>query len=1023
MPDVELQNPMIIPFTRGIDTKSDPKAVQAPFLLVCENGVLQKSGTIEPRPGFGVLPRNTNNPARAISQGSGLLSYVNELLEFDDQQLYSYSPATEQWVIKGPANSVQTNSQNVISNSFQQTAADWAINNNIAVYAWSDSRGGVRASVVDIASGVYYQSDILLNANGLSPRVVAAGDSLFVGYGDGVGNFRTVMLSIGTPSVFAPEKIFATDMDNTGIFDWLPFNGAIALCYLVSPGNLMVVYLTPQGYLGNPLNGYPAPAALTCQGQPTLIALINEGGAYLQIFSYAFAFTSITQNIVNTSLTPTGAHAAYGSGLLVGFTNLVGYFDANSPLPNINHTLYLEKTNFSITDQDGGVFTLQYPLSNGAAPGPPTVGKTLFKAGLGLGAKPFSWDSGSGIPLFYLVLTYASPLQSTYFIVGANGLVLSRHLYGQGGGVLQSATLPQVLSPTAGTFAWPGLKQGQLKSQNGTVFTVTGLSLESINFTAPARYQGVLLGQQIHIAGGIIQSYDSANLVEHGFLVSPETLAVTSTPTTGGSMSNGTYGYTYIYEWTDNKGQLHRSAASSPLLVTLSGGTATQRVILAVPPLRLTSKVGVVIAFFRTTDTGSVYFKASSLLSPVFNDPTKTSQSFTDTLSDASLQNNEILYTVGGELDNDPPPAATLIAVGKQRIWLAGSENPNVLYFSKQAVVGQGIGFSLALTATFDTTGGSITAIAIMDDKVIVWKNDLLWYFNGDGPNALGQNNSFTQPQLIASDVGCINPASVELTSEGLYFLSGKGIYLLTRSLQLIYIGAPAEAFNGQTFTSAQLMPRINQVRFGCSDGPAVVYNYFFVEPFGDQLPSAGQWSTFTNHKSVAACVWMGNYAFLKADGTVCVEYPDTDTDNGTPIVMRVRTGWLEARKLGFMNVPEIAVLGNYLSPHILQVRMAFDYQPYDTQVLPFDTRIGIPLSTFGDDDTFGGDSHFGGFGDNTYQFRCRIPQQQCEALQLEFSNIVPSGTTPGRCYSLNALAVMMELQEGLARLPIIKTI
>ena len=101
-----------------------------------------------------------------------------------------------------------------------------------------------------------------------------------------------------------------------------------------------------------------------------------------------------------------------------------------------------------------------------------------------------------------------------------------------------------------------------------------------------------------------------------------------------------------------------------------------------------------------------------------------------------------------------------------------------------------------------------------MDDKLIIFKNNSIYFMAGDGPNNLGQQDTFSQPQLISSDVGCENKNSIVLSPQGLFFKSNKGIFRLSRSLGLSYIGAPIEDFNDLTIKKADLLAKKNEVRF-----------------------------------------------------------------------------------------------------------------------------------------------------------------------------------------------------------------
>lgn len=116
-----------------------------------------------------------------------------------------------------------------------------------------------------------------------------------------------------------------------------------------------------------------------------------------------------------------------------------------------------------------------------------------------------------------------------------------------------------------------------------------------------------------------------------------------------------------------------------------------------------------------------------------------------------------------------------------------------------------------------------------MDEKLILFEDNRIFSLTGQGPTPTGDQNDFSEPSLVTSDAGCIDPRSIVLIPIGILFQSNKGIYLLSRSLETKYIGAPVEAFNNQTITSAKLLQDQNQVRLLSSDGTTLVYDYFSI--------------------------------------------------------------------------------------------------------------------------------------------------------------------------------------------------
>jgi hypothetical protein len=422
----------------------------------------------------------------------------------------------------------------------------------------------------------------------------------------------------------------------------------------------------------------------------------------------------------------------------------------------------------------------------------------------------------------------------------------------------------------------------------------------------------------------------------------------------------------------------------------------------------------VTLECFSTELNGLVFFKTgnaagSPTSAPVYNDPTVDTIAFSRTVADASITSNEIVYTQGGILENIAPPAAQLVAIGKDRVFLSGMEDPNAIWPSKQHVYGEGVAWSDLLEIQVDPEGGDITAIAFMDDKLIIFKPSAILYLAGDGPDDAGFGGSFTAPILITTDVGCSNPSSVAVTPDGLVFQSAKGIYILTRGLQAGYIGADVESANGRVATSALLVDDQNQIRF-TNSGDGLVYDYFF-----------RQWSTFTNYAAVGSAIWMGGYVYATSDGTVMVETEGLFLDAGIDIHMKLETAWIKMAGIsGFQRVKRATFLGDFKSNHTLRVRTAFDYQPFTSEEHVFDPSTALQSSDYGEDSPYGSGTPYGGTADLVYEFETTLIKQKVEAVKFE---IVDIGSNPGQAYALNALTLEVGLKGGTARSPATKKV
>ena len=497
------------------------------------------------------------------------------------------------------------------------------------------------------------------------------------------------------------------------------------------------------------------------------------------------------------------------------------------------------------------------------------------------------------------------------------------------------------------------------------------------------------------------------------------TNATVGTMTSGG-IDAGDYQYIAVWKWQDNQGFVHRSTTSVPEAVTVSG--SNQSVSIGVPILSLTNKPGVVLEVYRNESLGEIFYKVTSTENPTFNiinnDGYYTHVFFVDTVSDADLINNELLYTTGGVLDNNSPPPCSIITTYKNRLFIAGLDNKQLIQYSKISPPDQkdfAAGFSDLFTIELDARGGDITSLSALDDKLIIFKEKEIYYINGDGPNNTGAGSTFIEPQLVTTDVGCNNANSVVTMPNGLMFKSDKGIYLLNRGMQVSYIGAPVEEFNDLTIASAVLLNSVNQVRFVTEDGVALVYDYYF-----------DQWSTFTNYESVDCDIFQNNFVLLRDTGFVLQEgsgYAD-GYDGGTqhiPLVMETANFSLAGLN-GFQRVYRAHLLGEYKGTHNTVVSFAYDYSPVYTDSATFDGYDVIGQYSYGAIGPYG-QAHGDVYGGNyvPYQFRIHLKQQKCTAVRMKIEDTQTSPFNEG--FNVSALTLQVGIKPTGYKLPANKSL
>jgi hypothetical protein len=428
---------------------------------------------------------------------------------------------------------------------------------------------------------------------------------------------------------------------------------------------------------------------------------------------------------------------------------------------------------------------------------------------------------------------------------------------------------------------------------------------------------------------------------------------------------------------------------SNPATATATGVSVQtydiNAVTVAIPPLPLTQKpLGTVNAVvYRTQCNGTVFYKVTSLVAS-----RTAGLIYIDTVPDSQIIGNPQLYT-DGEIEDSGPPQFSAMTTFKSRGIGVPTENPYGIQYSKQVVPAPAgtaseaspVEFSSSFTQSCDAQGGVVTAVGVIDDKLILFKANTIFYMAGSGPAASGTQNDFTDPQLINSNVGCSNPPSVVSTPFGLMFQAGNnGIWLLDRSLAASYIGSGVDSYNSYTVTASELVSSQNQVRFMLSNGICLVYDYYIK-----------QWSTFTNVSAVSVASYNGNFAYLTSAGVVNVETPGTFTDDGSFIPMSLTTAWIQLAKLqGFQRVWRAYILGVWKSAHTLNVTTQVDFLPAAVQT------VTIPVTTS---------------PSTAYQYRIHMLRQKCEAMQ--FTIYDTQSSSYGEGYSISGLTLDVGIETA----------
>lgn len=972
-----------IPMSGALDTKTDPNQLPIGKLLELENGFRKRNGELVKRYGYESLGTSIANDGN-IDEGRRMALFVDELNVLTNKNFYTYSDDNDNWVLKGPLETLSVTTQPVVANSYSQTTADSGTAGSFAIYAWEDSRATnqIRYSIIDRSSNSVIVGDALLESGAQKPHCIGLSNKLFVFYNLLASTkLRCKIFDITNPSSIQTVDV-GSDFNATGNMDVIEFNGALIFAYHTTGNAMKVGYITRTGTIGSGVNGYPN--IVTIAQDPELcITLFTNNTLHFSI-AWANTLTGVSHLGLYPDLTTTWiAATVIDSDVGTATTrvrNITGFEGTN-----IVHIYYdrddtTDKWKRSVTDTHR-LKTSPYTVTAGAG---------NLKS-VSLAGKAFYTDDNGFVPVVYY-----SDTQPTMFLLRNDGDICAKMLSQSAGGeTARTGHLPNVVNTDNGFWRFPTTYKTRLISENNILYGLTGITEVVLNFNDGFVGDSAQLGDNLHITGGYLYAYDGVSLFESGFHIYPDYVTGVQSAVAG-SLSTGTgpYQYCVVYEWTDSRGQIHRSAPSVPISVSITG--TNKSVDLTIPTLHITDRKGtrpaVVLAIYRTTNAGTVFYKCSSVTSPKYNDTSVVSVAYNDGLSDAALITREILYTTGNVVPNTAPPAGTIIARFKNRLFIAGLEDKNTMWYSKEHSPGEAINFSNVFKIQVDDTGGKITALGELDDKLVIFKANTAFVLTGDGPLPTGAQNTFSVPQLISSDVGCIDPYSVVRTRNGLMFKSKKGIYLLDRGLQLSYIGSEVEQWNDLTITSATVVDEQNQVRFTTAEGRTLVYDIYF-----------DQWYTFTNIPAIDSAVWQGKWVFLKSTAEIWRETKDQYLDVDVPIISKYTLALMQFGQIqGFQRIFKINILGENKGTHGLKVEVAYDYREfYEERFIIYPNDV-LYSSTWGSDTVWGqAGTLWGGNVDGVYQFQIRPRQQRCQALKLKVEDFYASGSgTAGFAFS-----------------------
>ena len=514
------------------------------------------------------------------------------------------------------------------------------------------------------------------------------------------------------------------------------------------------------------------------------------------------------------------------------------------------------------------------------------------------------------------------------------------------------------------------------------------------------------VGLKTYIGGGSLFVYDGTHVFENNFWEFPQIKVLKEIERIAGSADAETVSYAFVFSSVDDAGDLHESATvlSDPISKAADKSVCGQIYITDFTRRELTegSSARPQLDIYRTENNGSVLFKIQSI---AFN-ATDRFITFVDDFKNV-IDKEQLLYTTGGIPDNFTTGSISDMVLYKNRLMVASVSGRNIVLASKPLSQGFSCGFPLIVPFQIliqDETE-KITGIEKMPDFLLCFTADNAYAVFGDGPNAAGAGG-FSGAKNIAPRQGLVPGGAHLSTSLGAFYVSERGLYVVTPNTQINYLGASVEdsfVANGESVKSLILDDDENEIRMLMeSNSTVLIYNTFFNTWY--------QWDISTgntaNQKIVDQRIIDRTYLALQANGTVLIAskagyqdqyYSSTGSPTTTNYNMEVELHSVSVNGLqGAQRVYRVQLLGDFIDTNDLTMQIFNDYATSATET----HTLGIASDT------------------DPYIYRAHLKNQKSRAISLKIS---VSGN--GASVKLKGVAFEVGARAGTFKLPAAQTI
>lgn len=351
--------------------------------------------------------------------------------------------------------------------------------------------------------------------------------------------------------------------------------------------------------------------------------------------------------------------------------------------------------------------------------------------------------------------------------------------------------------------------------------------------------------------------------------------------------------------------------------------TASQWVRVVVPTCKMTSGTDAALKCFvrvySSADAGSTLFRQA----------TKPNRLDADTLTFdlPSIGVGPTLYQEGA-IEHVPCPPCRVARYWDQRLFVSDTSEVGVVYPSNFIENGQ-------LPAFIDDGKFSVAArvralCPVSKDYLAIFHDDGIAVIARGGHSAAG-TNVYEAIHLASVLQTTLNARSVVATEKGCVFQGTDGnTYLLTTSLQVVFVGRGVDDVKAETVTSAVYMTETKHVRLTTSGGKVLVFDLGHLPAVQTSIEDTiGQWYTWplaVTGGMVATMVKDGEHHILAGNGGLWRQVANQAFDNvDTFIPMKARLPLSFQGIIAYLRCLRGVLLTQWIASHVLQLTLDTD--------------------------------------------------------------------------------------------------